>query len=391
MEVSYFDQNKREYEITKNVSLNILDPISLMKLKETGECFVSLPEALFDIDYPGHYLRRLRSVGITIPCVTGPYAGINCTLTLQNSSIRHGNTLLANNYPRQAEDTRFADNFGSIPSIVTSTGQSDSGLFDPNIRDERYLPFEGHGAISTWRIQMPTTFPAFDYNTISDVILHVRYTAREGGDILRRAATQALQTAVNEFVQREGQQGLTRVFSLRHEFPTDWHLFLNPVAPSEPALDFGVTQDRFPFQFRGRTIQIKSADVWLKFKDIRDPVRFTRTANVPTPLGDYISTNPTASTVINVELKPAATATGFTLPLNSNPSFLNGLPRGVKDFVSDPAGPRTLGEWSLRLNDEVTEPAPLSLWSKITTSGPDRWRLKLDLIEDVFIAYRYSI
>ena len=37
-------------------------------------------EVLFDLDYPGHYLRRLKSVGLTIPCVTGPYTGVSCTL-----------------------------------------------------------------------------------------------------------------------------------------------------------------------------------------------------------------------------------------------------------------------------------------------------------------------
>jgi hypothetical protein len=50
-----------------------------------------------------------------------------------------------------------------------------------------------------------------------------------------------------------------------------------------------------------------------------------------------------------------------------------------------------LGEWSLKLNDEASQPAPLSLWSKITIGGNDRWRLKLDLIEDVFIVCHYSI
>ena len=59
MDVSYLDQNKREYEITKHISLATLDPIALTRLKEIGECFVTLPEALFDArvvqDYPPAY------------------------------------------------------------------------------------------------------------------------------------------------------------------------------------------------------------------------------------------------------------------------------------------------------------------------------------------------
>lgn len=55
----------------------------------------------------------------------------------------------------EGDDPRFADNLGAIQSIATSGGQNDSGLFELNFRDERYLPFEGAGAISRWRIELP--------------------------------------------------------------------------------------------------------------------------------------------------------------------------------------------------------------------------------------------
>ena len=54
--------------------------------------------------------------------------------------------------------------------IATSSGRNDSGLFEPNLRDERYLPFEGAGALSEWRIELPAGFRQFDYDTISDVV-----------------------------------------------------------------------------------------------------------------------------------------------------------------------------------------------------------------------------
>ena len=58
MELAYLEENRREYEITKHVSLSMLDPIALLLLKERGECYFSLPEAtIFDLDFPGHYLR----------------------------------------------------------------------------------------------------------------------------------------------------------------------------------------------------------------------------------------------------------------------------------------------------------------------------------------------
>ncbi|HYV06357.1 MAG TPA: neuraminidase-like domain-containing protein, partial [Blastocatellia bacterium] len=36
MEIAYLDQNKREYELTKHISIALLDPVALIKLKETG-------------------------------------------------------------------------------------------------------------------------------------------------------------------------------------------------------------------------------------------------------------------------------------------------------------------------------------------------------------------
>ena len=37
---------------------------------------------------------------------------------------------------------------GTRTAIATSTAQSDAGVFEFNFRDERYMPFEGAGAVS---------------------------------------------------------------------------------------------------------------------------------------------------------------------------------------------------------------------------------------------------
>jgi hypothetical protein len=324
MDVAYLDQNRREYEIVKHVSLLSIDPVSLVKLKQTGECFVTFPEALFDIDYSGHYMRRIKSVGITVPCVAGPYSGINCTLTLQSSSIRHGNTLLSGKYGRQADDPRFADSAGTVQSIVTSGAQNDSGMFETNLHDERYLPFEGQGAISTWRIELPRNFKSFDYNTISDVVLHVRYTARDGGAQLRTTAEQELQTTLNDFIRAEGARGLKQMFSLRHEFSTEWSRFLNGSSDTLRSLTMGITKERFPFLFQGKTIGIQSIELYLKVKAEE-------------------LTNPT----IKIAL---AAGTSAPAPPNAQPSDIlnpvswNGMLRVEKVFNNAP-GAFTLNAW----------------------------------------------
>ncbi len=275
LESAYMDQNDREYELTKHVSLLQVDPLALIQLRATGRCTVRLPEALFDTDGPGHYFRRIKTVAVSIPCVTGPYASVNCTLTLLKSSIRTTQVLREGIfYAREgAEHDRFSDNFGSLQSVVTSSAQNDSGLFETNLRDERYLPFENSGVISEWQLQLPAdpsqSDPAqFDYDTISDVILHLRYTAREGGGLLRRGAT----AHVKELISEAQAVGSVRLFSARHEFPTEWANFQSqsPAPNQRFELALNLRPEHYPFWSRGRLNSVTRVDVIAKSTE--DPV-----------------------------------------------------------------------------------------------------------------------
>jgi hypothetical protein len=222
-----------------------------------------LPESLFDMDGPGHYFRRIKTVGLSIPCVTGPYASVNCTLTLLKSSIRK--TVIGDDYPRvDAEDNRFNDSFSSLHSIVTSSAQNDSGLFETNLRDERYLPFENSGVISEWQLQLPADpskkEPAqFDYSTISDVILHIRYTARNGGGLLRNGAIANLK----ELIAAGESVGSMRLFSIKHEFPAEWARFTSkvPSANQRYELRLNLRPEHYPFWSQGRVKTITRVDV----------------------------------------------------------------------------------------------------------------------------------
>ncbi len=257
MDKAYHDQNAREYELTKHISLSQLDPSALQVLKssETHDCWINLPEELFDMDYPGHYMRRVKSVSLTIPCVAGPYTTISCKLTMTKNSMRVDNTSRgASKYTRKrvngvpADDPRFRDTVGAVQSIATSGGQNDSGLFEMNFNDERYLPFEGAGAISQWHLKLPAPFPQFDYDTISDVILHLKYTARDGGEALAGDAALSLKTQIDSMLVSLKDNGLMRAFSAKHDFPTEWYAFLNPSSASaDQQLVLDITGDRFPY------------------------------------------------------------------------------------------------------------------------------------------------
>ncbi len=243
MEMAYHDRNQREYELTKHVSLRQIDPVALLQLRATGSCGFTMPEEIFDIDCPGHYFRRAKAVAVTTPCVAGPYTSVNCTLSLQKSSIRISADP-GRSYARAgSDDPRFNDYYGALQTIVTSSAQSDSGLFETNLRDERYLPFEGSGvAGSEWQLTLPADVPQFDFDTITDVVVHVRYMAREGGELLKAAAVKNLQ----EQIKKAHAAGSVCLFSLRREFASEWAKFQTTSAFSLP-----LTQDFYPFWSRG--------------------------------------------------------------------------------------------------------------------------------------------
>lgn len=266
MEMAYHEQNQRELELTKHVSVLQVDPLALVQLRATGRCTLGLPESMFDMDGPGHYFRRIKTVAVSIPCVAGPYASVNCTLTLLKSSIRK-TAIIGDQYGRiDANDDRFSDHFGSLQSIVTSSAQNDSGMFESNLRDERYLPFENSGVISEWQLQLAAD-PSkkdpmqFDYNSISDVILHIRYSAREGGGLLRNASIANLK----ELISDGSTTGSTRLFSIKEEFPSEWAKFVSE-SGNERKLKIQLKSEHYPFWATGMvTKKVKDAKFFAAF------------------------------------------------------------------------------------------------------------------------------
>jgi hypothetical protein len=172
MDAAYLQADVREFELVKHVSLSQLDPIALEALKSSaGACFLEIPEAVFDADCPNHIFRRLQSVAVSLACVGGPLGTVNVQLTL----LRHGIRKVAGTGALDEDD----DFTTSTESVVTSVAMNDFGVFNADARDPRYLPFERRGAISRWKLEFTaTTWKQFDWQTLTDVTLHLRYTAR---------------------------------------------------------------------------------------------------------------------------------------------------------------------------------------------------------------------
>jgi hypothetical protein len=336
LETAYYEQNRREYELTKHISLAQLDPVALLKLRQNGECLVDVPEILFDMDYPGHYFRRIKSVSLSIPCIAGPYSTIACTLTLTSNKLRKDSALSAGKYERDftIDDPRFRDEMATIQSIATSSAQNDSGLFELNFRDERYLPFEGAGAISNWQIKLNKDFAQFDLSTIADVIIHLKYTAREGGDALKTEVVKNFNTKMNAIALSENKKGLFRVYDVKREFATEWHKFLHPATTSEDQqLVLNNLQDRLSYFTRPfPSKKVSKIELVALVKDSSKSYKF-----LLSPLGNV--ENDLSSGSINTAYKGLLNAlidkTGSEVDLNS--WTIKMKENGAANFKSLPA------------------------------------------------------
>ncbi|MGX5794898.1 Tc toxin subunit A-related protein [Pseudomonas sp. E2-15] len=185
MNTAYLQHTPRELEISKTVSLrHRLIECSVITagqasqtaktwaehkagLVSSGTVGFALTHALLDEDYPGHTLRRIKHVSVSLPATLGPYEDIKATLTQASNKI-------------QMPDGTTKTDLRAHQQIALSRGLDDDGLFTLSFdNDPRYLPFEYTGAISNWTLEFPN--PAQQkavLESINDIVIHLRYTAR---------------------------------------------------------------------------------------------------------------------------------------------------------------------------------------------------------------------
>jgi hypothetical protein len=249
LELAHIEGARREAQLTRTLSLSRLDPLALLQLRATGVAEIELPESLWDTDHPGHYFRRIKAVSLTLPDLP-PRSAVHCTLTLLRSRVRV-DARLRGGYAEaeEGEDARFAIDALPVQSMSTSQSVDDAGLFELRFQDESLLPFEGAGLISRWRIELPQRSNDFPLEALSDLLLTLRYTARDGGAPLRAAATAQL----DRQLQAGGAQ---RMWSLRTHFPEVWATLGKTGAAILP-----LTADRLPPIYRGRRIAITGLEL----------------------------------------------------------------------------------------------------------------------------------
>lgn len=214
-----FSTEQRKRELTKTISLASVDPVEFRRLQQAGMMELDTLLEWFDRDFPGHYLRLIKNVSLTFVALIPPVEGIHATL---------GNTGLSRVMvgPPFVEPRVLLRQPEAISVTVPNNG---TGLFEVNLRDELLLPFEGSGVETSWRLELPPGANRFDYQTLVDVLLTIRYTALDDWGY-RQKVLDAWGADQDGWVTIEGRT----FFSARNRFPDQWYQFQNPAVLADP-------------------------------------------------------------------------------------------------------------------------------------------------------------
>ncbi|MEU4233734.1 hemopexin repeat-containing protein [Nonomuraea sp. NPDC026600] len=240
---TYLTGNVRGLEITKKVSLLELDPVALLRLRSGRRCEFTLGEDLFSRDFPGHFLRQIRTVSVTFTDAAGGQLGLNATLTqLTSKTVLEADSKAVKHLldPQGEAPATVRGDWRPSQRVALSQVEypmENNGLFELRYDDERYLPFEGTGAVSTWRLELGGgTQGIAAAGALTDVVLTVRYTAEYGGEVFAESVKGMLRPYT-----------AAHLVDVAHDFPKEWAAFVGGdrlVLPLSPDLFPGMSSRR---------------------------------------------------------------------------------------------------------------------------------------------------
>ncbi|CNF90385.1 insecticidal toxin complex protein [Yersinia similis] len=153
----YMAQDKTEKAGNEQDGVELKDGTLIVSLSING---LNLIE---DYPAPMHLgdIRRIKQISVSLPALLGPYQDIQATLDYAG------------------ENTHLAK---GCSALAISRGMNDSGQFQLDFNDGKYLPFEGidisdKGTL-VLRFPNATGKQKLLLQSLSDIILHIRYTIR---------------------------------------------------------------------------------------------------------------------------------------------------------------------------------------------------------------------
>ena len=220
------DNEKRNQNLEKTLSLARMAPVEFQRFRQTGVIVFATPMELFDRDFPGHYLRLIKRVRLSIPALIPPVESIRATLTSSRlSRVVIGGDIFQTVRVQQGPE-----------QVAYTSARNASGVFELDPQPTLLLPFEGIGVDTQWQLQLPKAANHFDFSSIADALITIEYTA------------------LNDFNYREqvigglsARMSAERAFSFRRDFPDQWYDLHHSEATDRPmTVRFDTRRADFP-------------------------------------------------------------------------------------------------------------------------------------------------
>lgn len=240
-----FETDRRKLQLAKTFSLSRMAAIEFQRFRETGEITFETLMEHFDRDFPGHYLRLIKKVNVSIIALVPPVDGVKAMLT--SSGISHVVT----------KGDTFQDTVvRREPEMIAFTGaQNATGLFELQ-PDERFAnPFEGSGVHMRWQLQLPTDTNLFNFDTIADVLVTIEYTALHSYDYQQQVLRKL-----------DPEYSAERAFSFREELPDQFYELNNPDQSDTP-MEVSFDVSAFDFPAGVKDVYIKSVKAYYVVDD----------------------------------------------------------------------------------------------------------------------------
>jgi hypothetical protein len=224
-----FETNRRKLNLEHIFALSRVAPEAFADFRRTGVLDFATPMEAFDRRFPGHFLRTIRRVRLSMVALVPPYQGIAGTLTCSGQSrvvIGQSGVFRVITLTRPPE------------TVAYTAPVAASGIFELDAQPELKYFFEDHGVDTTWRLELPKAANPIDYQAIAEVLVSIEYTALTDPDYARQ---------VRSALPRRLQG--TLALSIRDQFPDAWYALAeaDPAAPTAvPPVSLPVTPAEFP-------------------------------------------------------------------------------------------------------------------------------------------------
>ena len=220
-----FSSERRLLNLVQSFPLSRLMPIEFEEFRRTGLLAFSTPMQWFDEGFPGHYMRMIKRVRISVAALIPPNQGIRATLT--NGGLSR--VVSADpGYPTVVvrQDPQ---------SVALTSPISATGVFELDMQSDLLAPFEDTGVDTTWFLELPPAGNPIDFDTLAEVVLTIEYTALTSYELRDR---------VVKSLPRRWSGDLS--YSVRRDFPDVWYELSNPSGVGENEIELILDTRGFP-------------------------------------------------------------------------------------------------------------------------------------------------